>query len=113
MSTWTPSYTNVHTYAHTYAHLWVAIHSCNMSVQGITIENNTIYGDPAGIRAVSLSEAGKSGPDGVAFSTPPMRVWRWPDGPPLLTYPISNISAFPRGFLDDGFLLTAIQQVWM
>ena len=44
-------------------------------MQNTTIENNVVYGEPAGDQAVAITASTEM------VSSPRMRVWVWPDGP--------------------------------
>ena len=49
-------------------------------MQNTTIEDNVVYGQPAGDQAVAIS------PDRTeVFSSPRMTVWQWPDGPTVMS----------------------------
>lgn len=79
-----------------------------MHVQDVTIEDNVVYGMPAGAQAVGLA-AGP--PAAVAFASPPMLVWRWPDGPEVESASLLNIGTFRNTFLESGAVLAGIRQV--
>jgi len=79
-----------------------------MHVQDVTIEDNVVYGMPAGAQAVGLA-AGP--PAAVAFASPPMLVWRWPDGPEVESGSLLNIGTFRNTFLESGAVLAGIRQV--
>lgn len=75
--------------------LAVLVQGCNcypisislVMVQNITIENNTVNGEPVGNRAVAAE------PEDVdIFASPQRAVWEWPNGPPRQSFPNTSVA---------------------
>eukprot|EP00892_Ulva_mutabilis_P000467 jgi/Ulvmu1/10420/UM062_0016.1 len=73
----------------------------------VLFEGTLIDGQAAGVQAVAVA---KGPPPAAAFAWPPMSVWRWPNGPSATAQSMIDMSAFPRGFIEAGAVLSGIRQ---
>jgi len=79
-------------------------------VQDVTVENNVIYGEPAGHRAIGIDSGP---PPAVAFSDPRIDVYQRPNGRIAQTDSVFNSTTkFLPGFNDGDVVLSGIKQVW-